>query len=102
MPPANPTAASAGLPPKLKAIGLRMKNSAAGNSSSIAPTLSLKLCGSARATNSAPIGMPASPPITNGRASLKSITRHIEGRVEICELTEQISTSGTASEGGST
>ena len=85
-----------------RAIGLRMKNSAAGNSSSIAPTLNLKLCGSARATSSAPIGMPASPPITNGRASLKSITFHIDGRVDIRELTEQISTSGTASEGGST
>ena len=46
--------------------------------------------------------MPASPPITNGAASLKSRTFHIVGRVEICELTEQISTSGTASDGGST
>ena len=79
-----------------------MKNSAVGNTSSITPTLNLKFCGSARATSSVPIGMPASPPATNGQASLKSSSRHIDGNVEICELTEQISTSGTASAGGST
>ena len=28
--------------------------------------------------------------------------RQIEGKVEVCATTEQISTSGTASEGGST
>jgi hypothetical protein len=64
------------------------------------PTLSLKVCGSARATSSAPIGMPMRPPATKGKASLKSITFHIDGSVEICELTEQIRTSGTAIEGG--
>ena len=87
-------------PPKRKAIGLRMKYSAVGNTSSITPTLSLKVCGSARATSSAPIGMPSSPPATNGKASLKSSSFHIDGNVEICELTEQISTSGTATAGG--
>ena len=100
MPPANPTQASAMRPPKPKAIGLRMKYSAVGNTSSITPTLSLKVCGSARATNNAPIGMPSSPPATNGSASLKSSSFHIDGRVEICELTEQIRTSGTAIAGG--
>ena len=77
-----------------------MKYSAVGNTSSITPTLSLKFCGSARATSSAPIGMPSSPPATNGNASLKSSSFHIDGNVEICELTEQISTSGTATAGG--
>ena len=77
-----------------------MKYSAAGNTSSMTPTPSLKFCGSARATSSAPIGMPSRPPSTNGPASLKSSTFHIDGRVEICELTEQISTSGTAIAGG--
>ena len=42
----------------------------------------------------------ASPPATNGQASLKSRTRHIDGSVEICEQTEQIRTSGTAMAGG--
>ena len=64
------------------------------------PTLSLKVCGSARATSSAPIGMPSSPPATNGSASLKSSSFHIAGSVESCEPTEQISTSGTAAAGG--
>ena len=99
MPPANPTTASAARPPKRIVIGVRMKYSAAGNTSSITPTLSLKICGSARATSSAPIGMPARPPITKGNASLKSIRRHIAGNVESCELTEQIRTSGTARAG---
>ena len=102
MPPANPTVASASRPPKLNAIGLRMKYSAAGNTSSITPTLNLKCCGSARATSSVPIGMPIRPPTTNGHASLKSSTFHIDGSVEICELTEQIRTSGTATAGGRT
>ena len=44
--------------------------------------------------------MPARPPATNGRANLKSSSFHIDGKVEICELTEQISTSGTAIAGG--
>jgi hypothetical protein len=44
--------------------------------------------------------MPISPPNTNGSASLKSSSRHIDGSVESCELTEQIRTSGTATAGG--
>ena len=102
MPPANPIAASAARPPKRNAIGERTKYSAVGNTSSITPTLNLNICGSARATSNVPSGMPASPPATNGHASLKSRSRHIDGSVEICALTEQISTSGTARAGGST
>ncbi len=38
----------------------------------------------------------------NGQTRLKSKLRQIDGSVEVCATTEQISTSGTASDGGST
>jgi hypothetical protein len=38
----------------------------------------------------------------NGQISVKSKLRHIDGSVAVCATTEQISTSGTASEGGNT
>src|SRR6478735_8768145 len=50
----------------------------------------------------APSGTPASPPIRNGQTSDRSKLFHIEGSVESCAITEQISTSGTACDGGST
>ena len=49
-----------------------------------------------------PSGTPARPPIRNGQTSVRSKLRHIAGIVEVWAITEQISTSGTASEGGST
>lgn len=49
-----------------------------------------------------PIGTPISPPIRNGHTSERSKLFHIEGSVEVCAITEQISTNGTASEGAST
>ncbi len=49
-----------------------------------------------------PSGTPINPPIRNGHTSDRSKLFHIEGSVEVCAITEQISTRGTASEGGST
>ena len=64
--------------------------------------LSLKTLGSAWAISRTPSGTPARPPIRNGQTSVRSKLRHIAGIVEVWAITEQISTSGTASEGGST
>ena len=66
MPPANPMAASAIWPPKVNAIGLRWKYSAAGNTSRNTPMVSLNILGSASAISSVPIGTPARPPIRKG------------------------------------
>ena len=49
-----------------------------------------------------PSGTPKRPPITNGQTSERSKLRHIEGSVEVWEMTEQIRTSGTAIDGGRT
>ena len=49
-----------------------------------------------------PSGTPARPPIRNGQTSLKSMDRQSDGSVEVCATMEQISTSGTAIEGGNT
>ena len=38
----------------------------------------------------------------NGQTRVKSRSRHIDGSVAVWATTEQISTSGTASDGGST
>ena len=64
--------------------------------------LSLNTFGSAEATSMVPSGTPISPPIRNGQTSERSNVFHIDGSVELCAITEQISTKGTASEGGST
>jgi hypothetical protein len=48
------------------------------------------------------IGTPARPQMTNGQTRRKSIVFQIDGSVETCAITEQTSTSGTASVGGST
>src|ERR1700686_5072591 len=101
MPPANPTRPSASLPPKVKAIGLRLRNSV-GNTTSSTPKLILNTCGSACAIISVPSGTPARPPTTNGHTSFKSNDRQNDGSVEGCATIEQISTSGTAVVGGST
>ena len=66
------------------------------------PTVSLKMVGSAWATSIVPIGTPSSPPIRNGQTSVRSKLFHIDGKVAVCATTEQIKTSGTATEGGST
>ncbi len=66
------------------------------------PKPSLNTSGSACATSIAPTGTPASPPMMNGQIRLKSKLRHIDGSVVVCATTEQIITSGTASDGGST
>ena len=66
------------------------------------PTLSLNIFGSAEATIMVPSGTPISPPIRNGQTSERSKLFHIDGNVDVCATTEQISTSGTASEGGRT
>lgn len=47
-----------------------------------------------------PKGTPISPPIRNGHTSERSKLFHIDGSVEVCAMTEQIKTSGTASDGG--
>ena len=64
--------------------------------------VSLNTSGSACAIKSVPSGTPASPPIRNGQTREKSMVFQIEGSVELCAMTEQTSTSGTASDGGST
>ncbi len=102
MPPANPIAPSAHLPPKAIDIGLRCRNNAVGNTSRKTPIVSLKTSGSARAISKMPIGTPARPAMTNGQTRRKSMLFQIDGKVESCAMTEQTSTSGTASVGGST
>jgi hypothetical protein len=64
--------------------------------------VSLNILGSASAISCVPIGTPARPPIRKGHTSLKSMVRQIDGSVEVCATTEQIRTSGTAIEGGTT
>ena len=64
--------------------------------------LSLNIFGSACAIISVPSGMPARPPIRNGQTRRKSMVRQIDGKVEVCATIEEIRTSGTATEGGST
>ena len=49
-----------------------------------------------------PSGTPARPPSRKGQTSLKSIDRQIVGSVEVCATMEQMRTSGTTIEGGST
>ncbi len=102
MPPAKPIAPSAIRPPNLKASGRLLRYSALENIRSRTPTLSLNTFGSAEATIMVPSGTPIRPPIRNGQTSERSKLFHIEGSVEVCAITEQISTSGTASEGGRT
>ena len=81
---------------------LRWKYSAAGKTSRNTPTVSLNTFGSACSISVVPSGTPIRPPIRNGQTMVKSMVFQIEGRVEICATTEQISTSGTAIAGGST
>jgi hypothetical protein len=95
-------APSASRPPKRNAIGERFNSSATENTTSSTPMLNLKIPGSACAISIVPSGTPARPPIRNGHTSVKSKLRHIDGKVDVCPTTEQIRTSGTASDGGST
>jgi len=85
-------------PPKWNAVGRRLKYSAAGNTSSIGPTLNLKMPGSALATSVVPSGTPARPPSRKGQTGLKSMDRQIAGSVEVCAIMEQMTTSGTTVE----
>jgi hypothetical protein len=62
----------------------------------------LKILGSACAISIVPRGTPSRPPITNGQTSERSKLRHIEGSVAVCAITEQVSTNGTAIDGGRT
>ena len=101
MPPANPIAASAGLPPNANAIGVaeieRGRKHQQQHADGQFEDLGIGMRDQQRAERH------AEQAADHERPDQREIeARHIDGSVEIWATTEQISTSGTASDGGST
>ena len=103
MPPANSTAAPAPRPPNGQRHGLADEKQCGRKYQQHRADAQFEIRWIGARDKQRPTGMPANPPIDERHGQLEiDATLHIAGSVEICELTEQISTSGTASAGGST